>query len=77
MAAAMRYAHPDAIADTQWLADNLRDPLLRAFDCTTYPRYETGTGRPYRVEPGGSAEEQRGLLLPRQTSTAACPLPAG
>lgn len=52
MTAAMRYAHLDAIVDTRWLADNLRAPSLRVFDCTTYLRYETGTGRPYRVESG-------------------------
>ena len=49
-----RYAHPDALVDTNWLADHLRDPALRVFDCTTYLRYETGTGRPYRVESGRS-----------------------
>lgn len=27
-------------------------PLARVFDCTTHLRYETGTGRPYRVESG-------------------------
>jgi thiosulfate/3-mercaptopyruvate sulfurtransferase len=42
MTAASRYAHPDAIVNTSWLADNLRDPALRVFDCTTYLRYETG-----------------------------------
>jgi thiosulfate/3-mercaptopyruvate sulfurtransferase len=42
MTAATRYAHPDAIVNTSWLADNLRDPSLRVFDCTTYLRYETG-----------------------------------
>src|SRR6478735_2879906 len=47
-----RYAHPEAIVDTAWLAANLGDPALRVFDCTTYLRYETGTGRPYRVESG-------------------------
>ncbi|TDR89915.1 thiosulfate/3-mercaptopyruvate sulfurtransferase [Enterovirga rhinocerotis] len=47
-----RYAYPDAIVSTAWLADNLADPSLRIFDCTTYLRYETGTGRPYRVENG-------------------------
>ena len=49
MAATMRYAHPEAIVGTGWLADNLRDPSLRGFDCTTYLHYETGTGRQYRV----------------------------
>ena len=52
MTAASRYAHPEAIVNTSWLAANLRDPALRVFDCTTYLRYETGTGRPYRVESG-------------------------
>lgn len=52
MTATPRYAHPDAIVDTAWLADNLRDPALRVFDCTTYLLYETGTGRPYRIESG-------------------------
>jgi thiosulfate/3-mercaptopyruvate sulfurtransferase len=61
MTATMRYAHPDAIVGTQWLADNLRDPALRAFDCTTYLRYETGTGRPYRVE-SGRADYDKGHI---------------
>lgn len=52
MAAIQRYAHPEAIVDSQWLADHLHDPKLRVYDCTTYLRYETGTGRPYRVESG-------------------------
>lgn len=47
-----RYVHPEAIVETSWLADHLRDPALRVFDCTTYLRYETGTGRPYRIESG-------------------------
>lgn len=49
---AARYAHPEAIVSTEWLAANLDAPGLRVFDCTTYLRYETGTGRPYRVESG-------------------------
>ena len=61
MTATMRYAHPDAIVGTSWLADNLRDPSLRVFDCTTYLRYETGTGRPYRVE-SGRADYDRGHI---------------
>ena len=47
-----RYLHPEAIVTTGWLAENLADPALRVFDCTTYLLYETGTGRPYRVESG-------------------------
>ena len=47
-----RYNHPDQIVSTDWLAKHLDDPNLRVFDCTTYLIYETGTGRPYRVESG-------------------------
>ena len=46
------YLHPEQIVSTQWLAAHLHDPNLRIFDCTTYLIYETGTGRPYRVESG-------------------------
>lgn len=52
-----RYAHPDAIVSTSWLEEHLQDPSLRIFDCTTYLIYETGTGRPYRVESGRSDYE--------------------
>ena len=52
MDAAPRYAFPEAIVSTEWLAANLHDPALRVFDCTTYLLYETGTGRPYRVGSG-------------------------
>lgn len=57
MPVAARYLHPEAIVSTQWLEDHLRDPSLRLFDCTTYLIYETGTGRPYRVESGRSDYE--------------------
>ncbi|MBR0641595.1 sulfurtransferase [Roseomonas hellenica] len=40
------------MVSTQWLEEHLPDPMLRVFDCTTYLIYETGTGRPYRVESG-------------------------
>lgn len=50
--AAPRYLHTEQIVSTEWLAKNLDDPKLRIFDCTTYLLYETGTGRPYRVESG-------------------------
>jgi thiosulfate/3-mercaptopyruvate sulfurtransferase len=53
-----RYIHPEAIVTTAWLAEHLRDPALRIYDCTTYLRYETGTGRPYRVESGRGDYEQ-------------------
>lgn len=46
------FAHPEAIVSTAWLAEHLRDPALRIFDCTTYLHYESGTGRPYRAEAG-------------------------
>ena len=52
MPATPGFAHPEAIVSTEWLAAHLRDPALRIFDCTTYLHYETGTGRPYRVEAG-------------------------
>ena len=55
-----RYLYPDAVVSTQWLADNLSDPTLRIFDCTTYLHYETGTGRPYTVV-SGRADYERGL----------------
>lgn len=54
----MRYAHPEAIVDTAWLAAHGAEPGLRVFDCTTYLRYETGTGRPYRVESGRADYDQ-------------------
>ena len=44
--------YPEAIVDGDWLEAHLGDPDLRIYDCTTYLRYEEGTGRPYRVESG-------------------------
>lgn len=46
------YRFPEAIVSTGWLADNLSDPSLRVFDCTTHLQYETGTGHPYKVVSG-------------------------
>lgn len=46
------WRHPEAIVDGDWLEAHLADPDLRVYDCTTYLRYEEGTGRPYRVESG-------------------------
>lgn len=45
--------YPDALVETDRLADHLGDPSLRLYDCTTYLRYaEPGEGIPYRVESG-------------------------
>jgi thiosulfate/3-mercaptopyruvate sulfurtransferase len=52
MDSTLRYTFPEAIVDTARLAAELGDSALRVFDCTTWLRYETGTGRPYRVESG-------------------------
>lgn len=46
------WKHPEAIVTGDWLEAHLSDPDLRIYDCTTYLRYEEGTGRPYRVENG-------------------------
>ena len=61
MAEQARFRHPDALVTTEWLAGNLSDPNLRVFDCTTYLIYETGTGRPYRVE-SGRADYDKGHI---------------
>src|SRR5438309_6832997 len=58
MIATPRYADPEAIVSTAWLAEHLPDPALRIYDCTTYLHYETGTGRPYRLENGRADYEQ-------------------
>ena len=58
---AAKFHHPEALVSTDWLAANLADPALRIFDCTTYLIYETGTGRPYRVE-SGRADYDRGHI---------------
>src|SRR3954447_1517911 len=55
MIATPRYAHPEAIVSTAWLAEHLHQPALRVYECTSYLHYETGTGRPYRVESGRGA----------------------
>jgi thiosulfate/3-mercaptopyruvate sulfurtransferase len=52
MASDVKFQHPNQLVTTEWLAANLNDPSLRIYDCTTYLIYETGTGRPYRVESG-------------------------
>lgn len=46
------WRHPEAIVSGAELEARLGDPALRIYDCTTYLRYEEGTGRPYRIESG-------------------------
>ena len=48
----VNWQHPEAIVTGEWLETHLGDRDLRIYDCTTYLRYEEGTGRPYRVESG-------------------------
>jgi thiosulfate/3-mercaptopyruvate sulfurtransferase len=55
------WRHPEAIVSGDWLEAHLADPELRIYDCTTYLRYEEGTGRPYRVE-SGRADWQAGHI---------------
>ena len=52
MSSTAQFFYPEALVTTDWLAAHLNEPGLRVFDCTTYLVYETGTGRPYRVETG-------------------------
>ena len=59
------WKHPDAIVSAEWLQANLADPSLRIYDCTTYLRYEEGSGRPYRVESG--LEDWRAGHIPGST----------
>ena len=48
-----RYLRPEAIVETDWLANHLEDPTLRIFDCTVHLRYdEAPPGEPYKVESG-------------------------
>ena len=56
-----KWMHPELIVQGSWLEANLSDPNLRIFDCTTYLRYEVGTGRPYRVE-SGRADWEKGHI---------------
>ncbi|PUB09489.1 sulfurtransferase [Yoonia sediminilitoris] len=40
---------PDALVNTQWLAEHLDDPRLRIFDCSTILELDVAGERPYRV----------------------------
>jgi thiosulfate/3-mercaptopyruvate sulfurtransferase len=50
MSATGSFAHPEFLAETEWLAAHLRDPELRIFDCTVHliPNPDIG----YTVKPG-------------------------
>jgi thiosulfate/3-mercaptopyruvate sulfurtransferase len=45
------YQYPDAIVSTHWLAENLKDPSLRIFDCTVY-LLAGDANSPYKVLSG-------------------------
>ena len=34
------YAHPELLADTEWLAERLGDPSIRVVDCDEFPAYQ-------------------------------------
>jgi len=44
-----RMKDPHALVSTEWLANNLDDPDIRIFDCSTVLDHNTGDKRPYRV----------------------------
>lgn len=47
------WLYPDAVVETDWLAEHLDDSDLRIFECTTYLRYADGNPDiPYIVESG-------------------------
>jgi thiosulfate/3-mercaptopyruvate sulfurtransferase len=48
----MSYAHPEYLVETDWLADNLHDPLLRVFDCTVLLQMQAKG--PYIIESGAA-----------------------
>ncbi|MGI9410284.1 MAG: sulfurtransferase [Hyphomicrobiaceae bacterium] len=54
----MEYRYPDQLVSTEWLAQNANMPNLRIYDCTTYLKYEEGTGRPYEVVSGRADYDQ-------------------
>ena len=53
------FKHPSALVSTHWLAENIADPSLRVFECTTYLLYRPpGSDRPYDVGSGRADYEQ-------------------
>lgn len=50
----IRFRNPDAIVSTGWLEDNLKDPSLRIFDCSTTLEFTPNEDRPYRVVNGAA-----------------------
>jgi thiosulfate/3-mercaptopyruvate sulfurtransferase len=49
----MSFAHPEYLAQTEWLADHLHDPDLRILDCNTVLHPELDGS--YRIESGHAA----------------------
>ena len=47
------WKYPEAVVETDWLANHLEDGDIRIFDCTTYLRYtDDDPSQPYIVESG-------------------------
>src|SRR6266542_3119510 len=40
MAAETEFAHPELLAETDWLAQHLDDPAIRIVDCDEFPAYQ-------------------------------------
>jgi thiosulfate/3-mercaptopyruvate sulfurtransferase len=40
MAADTQFAHPELLAETDWLAEHLEDPSIRIVDCDEFPAYQ-------------------------------------
>ncbi len=57
----VEYKYPEQLVSTDWLAQNANLPELRIYDCTTYLKYEEGTGRPYEVV-SGRADYDKGHI---------------
>lgn len=50
------YAHPEILVETDWLAENLSEPNLRIYDCTTFLDPDPDTT--YRVRSGRKQYEE-------------------
>ncbi|MEZ5739006.1 MAG: sulfurtransferase [Burkholderiaceae bacterium] len=57
----VRFQHPECLISPEALAEQLDDPALRLFDCTTYLVETAGPGSPYRVVSGRADYERHHL----------------